>query len=604
MAHDGDVVISLGAVEKKELLVAAGSPLAQGLVSGHDAAEAMEQKPSVVVAGVPIGPAAMATSEYGMAVIEALEGQEKMLLTSLASAACMAQHEGVLAVVDGLEQKGPLAPTMTKSDDGMVMMETFDAQEAMLLTEAQMEHGEHVIVAVDALEQKEAVVVPGVPVASEVVQAQVVLLAVGEQGQSEVMLMNGLTIAADNEVVGMPSSQKPDGVPVLKVRKHWATACLSLAVAAALVVATLLTDKLHHAEPPSGGAVDMSAPVVWVAVCGAVIIFGCVGIMIKTPSVEKADCDCMVFQVYNSAAVVVLSLLFFLAGSSEAPVLDLSGIALGALAATLWILSRVLFVMAIKGVGLSVSSAVCTGATIFTSFTWGVAAFDGTVKSVPGTICSLCLMVLGICLSAGSSLISDRRSQDRLGEQALMTAAPVSPVSRSEPSTGKSAARMAWGLACALGMGIGNGTMMVPLTVFQRGSPTLGVRAFDGADLAALAFLPSLAVGVLVAQPLLFLVYWGPAMYRGVWPRFHFASVALPGFVNGAFWCMGNFCAMFTTIYLGQAVGYSLTQLCLVLSGLWGILYFREIQGGVAIATFSLASVVILSGAVLYSLSC
>lgn len=39
---------------------------------------------------------------------------------------------------------------------------------------------------------------------------------------------------------------------------------------------------------------------------------------------------------------------------------------------------------------------------------------------------------------------------------------------------------------------------------------------------------------------------------------------------------MGNFCAMYATIYLGQTVGFPLTQLCLVVNGLWGILWVRQ----------------------------
>jgi hypothetical protein len=33
---------------------------------------------------------------------------------------------------------------------------------------------------------------------------------------------------------------------------------------------------------------------------------------------------------------------------------------------------------------------------------------------------------------------------------------------------------------------------------------------------------------------------------------------------------MGNFSSMFATIYLGQTIGFPLTQTCIVVNGFWG----------------------------------
>lgn len=75
--------------------------------------------------------------------------------------------------------------------------------------------------------------------------------------------------------------------------------------------------------------------------------------------------------------------------------------------------------------------------------------------------------------------------------------------------------------------------------------------------------------------------------------------MALPGFITGTFWGMGNFNAMFATVYLGQTIGFPLTQCCLLINGLWGILYYGEIAGALPISLFILASVVIIAGAAL-----
>ena len=158
---------------------------------------------------------------------------------------------------------------------------------------------------------------------------------------------------------------------------------------------------------------------------------------------------------------------------------------------------------------------------------------------------------------------------------------------------------MAVGICSACALGVCNGSLMVSLTCFQNGCPTIGVTKFSGGVLAPLAFLPSLSAGILVAQPAMFLLYWSRSMCAGEMPQFHFSKVAIPGLLTGCFWGMGNFNAMFATVYLGQTIGFPLTQCCLILNGLWGILYYQEIVGMAGICTFIFASGLILVGAAL-----
>merc|ERR1740121_3180672 len=99
------------------------------------------------------------------------------------------------------------------------------------------------------------------------------------------------------------------------------------------------------------------------------------------------------------------------------------------------------------------------------------------------------------------------------------------------------------------------------------------------------------------------MLYWGRAICEGARPEFHVTKVATPALLTGAFWGMGNFSAMFASVYLGQVVGFPLTQCCLVISGAWGILYFKEIQGLAAVGIFVAASAIILVGATLDGLS-
>merc|ERR1712079_638568 len=118
---------------------------------------------------------------------------------------------------------------------------------------------------------------------------------------------------------------------------------------------------------------------------------------------------------------------------------------------------------------------------------------------------------------------------------------------------------------------------------FQDGCPSLGVLPYAGERLAVLAFLPSLATGVLIMQPVLFCIYFGSRiMYFHScesWPQMHVTAVAPSGLLTGCFWTMGFFNAMVATAYLGDTIGYPMTQCGLIISGIWGILYFGEIRG-------------------------
>ena len=64
-----------------------------------------------------------------------------------------------------------------------------------------------------------------------------------------------------------------------------------------------------------------------------------------------------------------------------------------------------------------------------------------------------------------------------------------------------------------------------------------------------------------------------------------------------ALWAVGNFLSVHATLVLGQAVGFPLTQSCVVISALWGILYFGELAQRSRLAEFAMASVVVLAGA-------
>ena len=60
-------------------------------------------------------------------------------------------------------------------------------------------------------------------------------------------------------------------------------------------------------------------------------------------------------------------------------------------------------------------------------------------------------------------------------------------------------------------------------------------------------------------------------------PSFHIRVMWRPGCLAGALYSLGNFSSILSLISLGDFLGYSVGQASLLVSGLWGIFYYREI---------------------------
>ena len=81
-------------------------------------------------------------------------------------------------------------------------------------------------------------------------------------------------------------------------------------------------------------------------------------------------------------------------------------------------------------------------------------------------------------------------------------------------------------------------------------------------------------------------------------PQLHLRVMLLPGMVAGCCWAAGNFLSMLAVDALGEAIGNSCVQASIIVSGLWGIFYFREIQGR-SVAHWFLGAFLALGGVAL-----
>ena len=126
--------------------------------------------------------------------------------------------------------------------------------------------------------------------------------------------------------------------------------------------------------------------------------------------------------------------------------------------------------------------------------------------------------------------------------------------------------------------------------------------AYDG--LSGAGYLISYATGSLLVNAVLWIL-WAAYYYyhKGTWedtvqalPKFHLQHLFWPGFWAGLLYSMGNFASMLAVTYLGQGTGFSFCMMQLFVSGLWGVVYFKEIRGTETIVKWFASAGVAVTG--------
>lgn len=145
-----------------------------------------------------------------------------------------------------------------------------------------------------------------------------------------------------------------------------------------------------------------------------------------------------------------------------------------------------------------------------------------------------------------------------------------------------SMSRKAAGTCAAVYVGIMNGSFMAPLEMASR-------------HVSAREYFVSFGIAAMLLTALLVaaanLVWW---LQGKPLARWHFWVVAPPGLLTGCLWTAGYVASILATEALGMAVAYPAIQAQLVVSSLWGILYYRELTTRASVVLL-LASTLALS---------
>lgn len=285
------------------------------------------------------------------------------------------------------------------------------------------------------------------------------------------------------------------------------------------------------------------------------LCFGSFGVPIKNPKVIAAKVDPVVFQCYKTTACFLSSFLVLL-------YVDFKFTWWGVLGAFIWVFNGIFAIMAVQMAGLSVSQSLWSGLSIFVSFVWGAYVFHEPIKDYNTSIAGLMVMALGMVgVGYASAMQPKAHAHSDTDELPLITdedgqSSQGNSKYAQKQSEGK---KVATGLACAIYVGVANGSFMVP---FKKVPKTV----------VGIEYLPSFGIGAMLVTLCIVPVYFGFIKFVQArpLPSFHWDIAHKPALLTGILWSSGNFFSIYTTQFLGLAVGWPLVQCQLLVSTAWG----------------------------------
>lgn len=306
-----------------------------------------------------------------------------------------------------------------------------------------------------------------------------------------------------------------------------------------------------------------------------------------------------------------------------------------------WVPGGIATIFAIKNAGLAVGIGVGSSFIVLVSFTWGIFVFDEHVHSRLDACFAVGCMMLGLlgmakysapnatvneaeeesspgtdyqCLDSVNSDDPEALSSDQLedqnnnendalvigGETVLIEHAPL----RNDILDahlhiyfwGVKCSRRTLGIMAAVFSGVYGGSVMVPMK-------------YAPLDDHGIGFLISFAIGAATVNLALWIIrclYLSLKLgsfsegYNAL-PSMHLEKMWKYGAACGLLWSIGNFFSIISVEYLGEGVGYSVVQSSILVSGLWGIFYFHEVEGYVMISKWLLSASTTVVGILLLS---
>ncbi|GAB5358759.1 hypothetical protein AAMO2058_000486100 [Amorphochlora amoebiformis] len=318
---------------------------------------------------------------------------------------------------------------------------------------------------------------------------------------------------------------------------------ISAGIGFILVTLALLVKEESTASNLSAiGGRNLASPVGWVAVLGAILLFGSSGIFFKDDDIDGSNVssppDPVLFQAFNALGIFLASsplLLYEIANSLTKTPESLQAVSenlqsvstavtffdpLGIVGAGDILVISYFASLAVRGLGYATAPAVWAGVGMMTSFAIGHAFFGEGVRSQIGALGAIGLLVAGV-LQVAQTRQSDSEKNQVAGSLGLIGAVGVAVIA-----------------------GIFDGSLMVPFKIHTQ--------SYGGSLESTLSYLASFGVGSLATTPPLLALSALRARNEGEkeWSSILVANArraAIPGIGTGVLWTMANFLSAHAT---------------------------------------------------------
>mmetsp|Transcript_5235 Transcript_5235/g.10614 ORF Transcript_5235/g.10614 Transcript_5235/m.10614 type:complete len:349 (-) Transcript_5235:1189-2235(-) len=338
-----------------------------------------------------------------------------------------------------------------------------------------------------------------------------------------------------------------------------------------------------------------------------------------------------VLQTYKSAICFITCWIVLLLGA------EFEFTTWGIVSGFLWVTGGVGGIYGIRNAGLAISVGTWSSVTVLISFAWGIFFFDEEVQSIAGTSIGVVFLLLGfVGMAYFSSAGEDYRDEEALTEpllessdeeactlrdneactsdEGLMNLVQTETnvvkgsliefeveeqqtiIANPKEKVGLEYEKKLLGLLGAVLDGVLGGSNLIPMKL----APTI----YQGLDYT-ISFAIGAAIATLTGWILYFLVSSCKeesfaAGYQAL-PSLHLRKIWMQGTVSGTLWSIGNVSQILSVTLLGESIGMSIIQSQMIISGLLGIVLFKEIKDMKTIIFWVASAVVTFTGIVFLS---
>lgn len=264
---------------------------------------------------------------------------------------------------------------------------------------------------------------------------------------------------------------------------------------------------------------------------------------------------------------------------------------------------------AVQTTGLALSQGIWSSIKVLVAFFWGILVFHEPVKSIAVTVVAILLLMAGLL---GVSLHASRTQEEGGSTSDSDDGSLLEPlILDSEVGWTGSPRTHCTGAACSFS-GVQRRHLGILGAVFDGayGGSILVPMHFASPEMRGLSYVGSFAIGCLVVVCCVWMLRYlicciqTKSFLDGFYalPSFHLSTVGPNAALSGLIWSVGNISSILSVALLGQGVGYSIVQSQLLVAGLWGVFWFREVRGTAAILRWMLFAFVTVAGIVMLSL--